>query len=139
MGSMKSLLGMLPGVGNQLKNIDLDDRQLNRTEAMIQSMTPQERKKPNLLDNSRRRRVAKGSGTSTNEISQLVKGFDMIGKVTQQMAGMGDMSKMQHAAQLASQASHPGMPGGMGGLPGFGKRKGTKQKGGGFKKRKKRR
>lgn len=138
MGSMKSLLGMLPGVGNQLKNIDLDDSQLNRTEAMIQSMTPQERKKPNLLDNSRRRRVSKGSGTSTNEISQLVKGFEMIGKVTQQMSGMGDMGKLQQAAQMASQASHPGMPG-MGAIPGLSRRKGTKQKGSGFKKRKKRR
>ncbi|MDX1682564.1 MAG: signal recognition particle protein [Phycisphaeraceae bacterium] len=95
MGSMKSLLGMMPGIGQQLKNVDLDDSQLNRTEAMIQSMTEDERAQPDLLDNSRRRRIARGSGTQSKDISQLVKGFDMMSEMSQQMAGMGMMDKMK--------------------------------------------
>lgn len=143
MGSMKSLLGMLPGVGSQLKDLDLDDSQMNRTEAIIQSMTMAERTKPALLDNSRRRRISRGSGSGPNEVSKLVKGFDMINQMSQMMSGPGAMGRMQAAQQMASasgRAAMGGMGGGMPGMPGMGK-KGTKhnQKAGGFKKRKKRR
>jgi len=93
MGSMKSLLGMLPGIGNQLKDLPIDDKQIDRTEAIIQSMTRQERRDADLLNNSRRRRVAKGSGTDQRDVSQLVKGFDMISKMSKQMSSMGMLGK----------------------------------------------
>ncbi|MBI1370681.1 MAG: signal recognition particle protein [Planctomycetes bacterium] len=95
MGSMKALLGMLPGIGSQLKNLDMDDRQLDRTEAMINSMTKDERKDVDLLDNSRRRRVSKGSGTRPEDVGQLVKGFSMVQNMTKQMAGMSAIGKMR--------------------------------------------
>lgn len=95
MGSMKSLLGMLPGIGSQLKDIDLDDKQINRTEAIIQSMTAKERANADLLNNSRRRRVARGSGTDQRDVSQLVKGFEMVSQMTQQLSNMGAMSRMK--------------------------------------------
>ena len=131
MGSMKSLLGMLPGVGKELKNLDLDDSQMNRTEAMIQSMTPAERKDVDLLNNSRRRRIARGSGTSTKDISQLVKGFDMVASMSKQMSGAGMMNQMR-----AMQGGDPsGMGGGMPKTKGSTKQKKTKYK---QRKRKKR-
>jgi len=111
MGSMKSLLGMLPGVGNQIKDLDLDDNQLNRTEAMIQSMTPDERRDVELLNNSRRRRIARGSGTDTKDISQLVKGFDMVSNMSKQMSGMGMGERMR--AMQGMGADPTGMGGGM--------------------------
>jgi signal recognition particle subunit SRP54 len=129
MGSMKSLLGMMPGVGKQIKDLDLDDSQLNRTEAMIQSMTRDERANVDLLNNSRRRRIARGSGTDTRDISQLVKGFDMVSNMSKQMSGMGMMDRMK-AMQGMGQA-----PAGMGaGMP---KTKGsTKQQKTKYKQRK---
>jgi signal recognition particle subunit SRP54 len=116
MGSMKSLLGMMPGVGNQIKDLDLDDSQLNRTEAMIQSMTPAERSDVELLNNSRRRRIARGSGTDQKDISQLVKGFDMVSNMSKQMSGMGMMDRMR-AMQSMGQMD-PSMAGGMGKVKG---------------------
>ena len=95
MGSMKSLLGMLPGVGKQLKDLPLDDRQIDRTEAIIHSMTSTERKNKVSLTNSRRRRIAKGSGSDAKDVSQLVKGFDMVSQMSKQMSGMGMVGKMQ--------------------------------------------
>jgi len=100
MGSMKSLLGMIPGIGNQLKDIDMDDGQIDRTEAIIHSMTKAERQDVSLLDNSRRRRIARGSGTKAQEVSQLVKGFDMVTKMSKQMSGMGMMSRMKALAGI---------------------------------------
>ena len=95
MGSMKSLLGMLPGVGKQLKDIDLDDNQLNQTEAIIQSMTHDERGDVDLLTNSRRRRISRGSGTELTDVSQLVKGFDMVQNMTKQMSSMSGLQRMR--------------------------------------------
>lgn len=100
MGSMKSLLGMLPGIGQQLKDIDLDDSQLNQTEAIIQSMTPKERSDASVLNNSRRRRVARGSGTDTQDVSQLVKGFEAVSQMGKQLSGMGAISRMKALAGL---------------------------------------
>ena len=121
MGSMKSLLGMIPGMGSQLKGMDLDDSQLNRTEAIIHSMTKAERADVDLLDTSRRRRIARGSGSSTQEVSQLVKGFTMMSKMSKQMAGMGMMGKLKAMSglgemDLAAMGGSDGMPQ----LPGHG-------------------
>jgi len=121
MGSMKSLLGMLPGIGNQLKNLDLDDKELNRTEAIIHSMTKRERADASLLDNSRRRRIARGSGTSTKDVSQLVKGFEMVSKMSKQMSGMGMMGKMKALTGMG-QMDPEAMAAGMRGMPGGGKK-----------------
>ena len=138
MGSMKSLLGMIPGMGNQLKGLDLDDSQLNRTEAIIQSMTKQERADVDLLDNSRRRRIARGSGSSAQEVSQLVKGFSMMSQMSKQMAGMGMMGKLKAMSGLGQMdlAAMGSGKGGMPQLPGMGGGKGTKPQRQKFKSRK---
>jgi len=111
MGSMKSLMGMMPGIGQQLKDIDLDDKQIDRTEAIIKSMTSQERADADLLTNSRRRRVARGSGTGKDDVSQLVKGFEMVSQMSKQMSGMGMLSKVKSMAGM-SQADLAQMSGG---------------------------
>ena len=73
MGSLSSLLGMIPGVGSQLKNAKIDDNALVKVEAIIQSMTLQERTTPKILNGSRRKRIARGSGTSIQDVNRLVK------------------------------------------------------------------
>jgi signal recognition particle subunit SRP54 len=102
MGSMKQLLGMMPGIGAQLKGIDIDEKQIDRTEAIIKSMTKAERGNVDLLNNSRRRRIARGSGSSTNDVSQLVKGFDMVSQMSKQLAGMGMISRLKALAGLGN-------------------------------------
>ncbi len=115
MGSMTQLLGLLPGIGNQLKDLPLDESQIDRTEAIIQSMTKAERKDIDVLNNARRRRVARGSGTQQNDVSQLVKGFEMVSRMSQAMSGMGMLSKMKSMAGLgqadmAAMMQRGGMP-----------------------------
>ena len=88
MGSMSSLLGMLPGVGSKLKDVDIDDKALTRVEAMIYSMTPEERRKPQLLNASRTRRIVKGSGTSIQELNRLLKQFEQSKTMMKQLNGM---------------------------------------------------
>jgi len=100
MGSMKSLMGMLPGIGQQLKDLDLDDKQIDRTEAIIKSMNKEEREDIEVLNNSRRRRIARGSGTGQQDVSQLVKGFGMVSQMSKQMSGMGMLSRMKALAGL---------------------------------------
>ncbi|MCC5829691.1 MAG: signal recognition particle protein [Phycisphaeraceae bacterium] len=95
MGSMKSLLGMLPGIGSQLKDLDMDDGMINRTEAIIHSMTRTERRDIDLLDNSRRRRISRGSGTAPADVSQLAKGFTMVSALSKQMSQMGTMGRLK--------------------------------------------
>lgn len=138
MGSMKSLLGMLPGVGSALKGMDLDEGQLDRTEAMIQSMTAPERKRPEIIKHSRKARIAKGSGTNPNQVGQLAKQFTMLAKLMKQMGSMGAGGKMAAAKAMSGALGGGGMPG-MGGMgvPGFSMKKPTKSKS--IKKRKKRR
>ncbi len=81
MGSLKSLLGMVPGLGTNIKNIDVDDKQLVKVESIIQSMTKMERANPKILNGSRRMRIAKGSGNSIQDINRLVKQFKEMGKM----------------------------------------------------------
>jgi len=81
MGSLKSLLGMIPGLGTNLKNVDVDDRQLIKVESIIQSMTKEERGNPKILNGSRRMRIAKGSGNSIQDINRLIKQFKEMGKM----------------------------------------------------------
>ena len=90
MGSLQQLVGMLPGVGSKaLAGADLDEKSLFRTEAIIQSMTVEERQRPQILNGSRRLRIAKGSGTSVQEVNRLLKQFDMMQKMMKQAARGG--------------------------------------------------
>jgi signal recognition particle subunit SRP54 len=86
MGPLHSLLRMMPGVGQQLGSLQVDERELDRLEAIILSMTPEERANPKLIDGSRRRRIARGSGTSVQAVSHLVKQFAQMKKVMRQLA-----------------------------------------------------
>lgn len=136
MGPMKQLLGMLPGVGAMLKEVDIDDRQLDRVEGIAHSMTREERQNIKLLNHSRRRRVSKGAGVKIDEVNQLVKQFEMLSKVTKQMSGMNPMSKAKAMRDL--QAGAGGMPG-LKGLPTLGSGKKSTRSGGGGKGRYKKR
>ena len=135
MGPMKQIMGMLPGVGQMMKGIDIDEKQLDRTEAIVQSMTPEERRAPKVLNNSRRRRIALGSGADQQQVGQLVKQFEMISKMTKQMASMSTGAKISAAKQLASAGGMGDMLGGMGAL-GMGGKGSTRAKARGVKKRK---
>lgn len=89
MGSIKSLLEMIPGIPKQIKDADIDDSFLVRIEAIIQSMTKEERERPELININRRKRIAKGSGTTLNEVNKLMKQFDEMKKMMKQMNQMG--------------------------------------------------
>ncbi len=91
MGNVKDLMGMIPGVGKAMKNMDIDDDAFKGIEAIIHSMTPKERAEPKLLNGSRRKRIADGSGTSIQEVNKLIKQFDQTSKM---MRMMGDKKKM---------------------------------------------
>ncbi len=89
MGSLSSLLSMIPGVGNQLKNVNLDDNAFVKVEAIINSMTKQERKTPKILNGGRRKRIARGSGTSIQDVNRLVKQFSEMQKMMSQLSKKG--------------------------------------------------
>ena len=87
MGSIQSILGMLPGVGGKLKDVDVDERQFTRIEALITSMTPAERRKPSIINPSRKRRIAAGSGNKVEDVNRLLKQFEQMQKMMKQMGG----------------------------------------------------
>lgn len=89
MGNMKDLMGMIPGMGKMLKNIDIDDDAFKGVEAIIYSMTPEEREDPKLINGSRRKRIADGSGKSIQEVNQLLKQFADMSKMMKMMQGGG--------------------------------------------------
>ncbi len=95
MGSMKDLIGMLPGAGKALKDVDINDDAFKGIEAIIHSMTPNERSTPQIIDISRKKRIAKGSGTSVQEVNQLMKQFNQMGKMMKMMQGGGAKRMMQ--------------------------------------------
>jgi signal recognition particle subunit SRP54 len=125
MGPLKQLMGMIPGVGSALKDVQVDDKQLDRVEAIINSMTKKERTKPELIDNSRRRRIASGSGTQQNDVGQLVKQFQTISKLSKSMAGMSAGAKVKAVKELGA-GGMGGLVPGMSGLPNFQGRGSTK-------------
>ena len=90
MGSLQSVVKMIPGLGNQLKDVDIDERQLARVEAIVLSMTPQERSKPHLIDGSRRQRIAAGSGQTIQDVNKLLSARKQMEKMMKQM-GKGKM------------------------------------------------
>ncbi|HHM02359.1 MAG TPA: signal recognition particle protein [Caldithrix abyssi] len=87
MGPLENLLGMIPGMGAQMKNVKVDPKAFSRTEAIIHSMTREERNKPQILNGSRRKRIARGSGTRVQDVNQLVKQYDQMKKMIKQMKG----------------------------------------------------
>jgi signal recognition particle subunit SRP54 len=87
MGNIKELAGMIPGVGKAIKDIDIDDNAFNGIEAIIRSMTPKERTNPEILNTSRKNRIAKGSGTSIQEVNRLIKQFDQTRKMMKMVTG----------------------------------------------------
>jgi signal recognition particle subunit SRP54 len=108
MGPISGLLGMLPGMGamKQLKNAEVDESELDRVEAIILSMTPEERANPGLIKGSRRKRIANGSGTKIQHVNQLVKQFDQMRKMMRHMAS-GKMPDQQQLAQMTGAAPRP--------------------------------
>ncbi len=89
MGNIKDLMGMIPGMGKMMKNVDIDDDSFKPIEAIIKSMTPTERSNPDLINGSRRNRIAKGSGTSIQQVNQLLKQFNEMRKMMKTMNKMG--------------------------------------------------
>lgn len=105
MGPIKSVLAKLPGIGNQLKDVDVDDREMDRLEAIILSMTPQERSKPAIINPSRKRRIAAGSGMRVEDVNRLLRQFEQTQKMMRSLRGKKGKRRMNYGM--------PGMPGGM--------------------------
>jgi len=95
MGNMKDLIGMIPGAGKAMKDVDIDDDAFKGIEAIIHSMTIKERTKPTIINASRKKRIAKGSGTSVQEVNQLLKQFSQMSKMMKMMQGSGGKRMMQ--------------------------------------------
>lgn len=95
MGSMKDLMGMIPGAGKMLKDVDIDDDAFKHIEAIIYSMTPEERSKPAMINASRKKRIGQGSGTSVQQVNQLLKQFGQMSKMMKMMQGGGGRKMMQ--------------------------------------------
>ena len=100
MGNLKDLASMIPGVGKALKNVDIDDDAFVHIEAIIQSMTPEERIHPEILNTSRRNRIAKGSGTNTQEVSRLIKQFDQTRKMMKMVTGANMKNMMSQMKNM---------------------------------------
>jgi signal recognition particle subunit SRP54 len=127
LGPMKKVLGMLPGVGQLLDQVDVDERKMNRMEALFTSMTPRERLHPELLDMSRRRRVARGSGHNVDAVNELLKSFKSMKLVMKQMNKLGLAARLgtkqkeatlrsfSESGELADSSGGPGFLGWAGG------------------------
>ncbi len=125
MGDMKGLLGLIPGIGQavkQLKSANLDPKQFKRLEAIIQSMTPKERRNPDLIKASRKQRIAAGSGTSVPEVNKLLKQHQQMETVMKRMKKMGGLGAL--GAMMGGGMPGGGLGGGLGKLPGGGPRPG---------------
>ncbi len=112
MGPLKDILKLMPGMGDQMAGAQVDGDEFRRMEAIILSMTPTERENPELIEASRRRRIARGSGTQPQDVSGMIKSFNMASGMMKQMAGMGMRDRMRFAQQM-------GQVGMMGGNPKF--------------------
>ena len=109
MGNIKDLAAMIPGVGKAIKDVDIDDNAFKSIEAIINSMTPKERTNPEILNQSRRMRIAKGSGTNIQDVNRLLKQFDQMRKMMKMVTGMNSSRMMQMAAAMKNMKG--GMPG----------------------------
>jgi signal recognition particle subunit SRP54 len=95
MGNMKDLVGMIPGAGKMMKDVDIDDDAFKGIESIIFSMTPKERSNPSIIDGSRKKRIAKGAGTEVQEVNQLLKQFSQMSKMMKMMQGGGAKKMME--------------------------------------------
>ena len=93
MGPLDQLVGMMPGMG-KVGKVDVDERALARVEAIISSMTPDERRNPSVIDGSRRKRIARGSGTTVQDVNRLLKQFDSMKKMVKQFGKLGKRGKI---------------------------------------------
>jgi signal recognition particle subunit SRP54 len=123
MGPLKSIMGMLPGIGQMLKNIEIPESELNKTEAIIKSMTTDERTEPDHIDGARRRRIARGSGTQAEDVARLLKGFSHARDMAKKMSGLSMGSKMKMAQAMSSFDMSKLAPGGLPSLGGGGGQK----------------
>ena len=118
MGSMKSIIGMLPGVGDKIKDTDIDESQFTRVEAIITSMTTAERAKPSIINPSRKKRIAKGSGTKVEDVNRLLRQFDQMQKMMKQFTGKGSKMSLRKARKQLAGMNFDKMTGkGGGNLP----------------------
>ena len=109
MGNIKELASMIPGVGKAIKDIDIDDNAFKQIEAIIQSMTPKERQNPDIINQSRRQRIARGSGTKLEDVNRLMKQFDQTRKMMRMVSGM-DRGRMAQMAAQMKRMKGGGMP-----------------------------
>ena len=119
MGPLKGIISKIPGMGKQLENVDIDDRQIDWVQAIILSMTPEERSNPSLLNPSRKRRIAAGSGRSVEEVNRLIKQLEQMQKMFKQIKSKGKSTKKKKRKMLPGLGGMPmgGMPNG--GMPPF--------------------
>ena len=118
MGSMKSIIGMLPGVGDKIKDTDIDESQFTRVEAIITSMTTAERAKPSIINRSRKMRFAKGSGTKVVDVNRLLRQFEQMQKMMKQFTGKGSKMSLRKARKQLAGMNFDKMTGkGGGNLP----------------------
>ena len=108
MGPLQNLVGMLPGLPKEMRGVEIDDREIGRIEAIIRSMTPAERAEPKAIDASRRARIAKGSGTNPNQVSQLVSQFSEMQKMMKRFGGMGTKKAKKNKKKGKGQAKGRG-------------------------------
>lgn len=107
MGSMKDILSMLPGVGKKIKDADIDDRQLDKTASIIYSMTPKERTNPDIINPSRKRRIAAGCGMQVEDVNKLLSQYRQMQKMFKQMTGKGGKKKMKRMQNMMGGAGYP--------------------------------
>jgi signal recognition particle subunit SRP54 len=124
MGPLQNVLGMLPGMPKELKNAQIEDKEIARVEAIIQSMTPEERRKPELINGSRRSRIAKGSGVTTSEVNNLLKQFKQVQQMMKGMPGVARKMKGKKGKKGKGKGGprgpmRPAGLGGLGGIPGL--------------------
>lgn len=119
MGPLKQIMGLLPGVGSAFKDLHIEEKQLDRVEAIINSMTKAEREKPALINTQRRKRIAKGAGVDVEAISQLVKQFAMVSEMSRTMANFSASDRVKAVKEMGGKGM-AGMIPGLEGLPSFG-------------------
>ncbi len=118
MGPLQNVLGMLPGMPKEIRKAEIDDREIARVEAIIQSMTPEERRKPEIINGSRRSRIARGSGVTTSEVNKLLTQFKEVQRMMKGMPGVARKMKKGAKKGKKGKGGGPKMPVG-GGIPGF--------------------
>ena len=118
MGSIKDLMGMIPGIGQAVKDMDVDDKQFSRLEAIMLSMTQEERNDANILDGSRRKRIAKGCGQTVQELNQFLNQYKMMQKLFSGMGKGGGMFANMKKMMGMGKKGLGGLGGGMPGMPG---------------------